>query len=153
MPEWKVGEQQHSNILGHHKDLVYFIWIQEGFTAEPPRNDSGAEFQGNDSVFGPKVRVTGQKSELQAESRSYSGSDPQNPNRMAQKRNPKRVKVLLQKTPLKAFLNPPKVYCFFLPCPLGSCPRAPTLELVVKKVGTIRTRKITGWKNCFWELF
>ena len=41
---------------------LLLIWIQEGFTAEPPRNDSGANFQGNDSGFGPKVRVTGQKS-------------------------------------------------------------------------------------------
>ena len=69
----------------------WFIWIQEGFTAEPPRNDSGADFQGNDSGFGPKVRVTGQKSELQAKSRGCSGADPQNPNRIAQKRNPNRV--------------------------------------------------------------
>ena len=64
--------------------------------------------QGNDSGFGPKVRpkvgVTGhQKSELQ-------WADPQNPNRIAQKRNPNRVEVLLQKTPLEAFLNPAKVF-------------------------------------------
>ena len=91
--------------------IKYFIWIQEGFTAGPLRNDSGANFQGNDSGFGPKVRVTGQKSELQTKSQSYSGADPQNPNRIAQKRNPNRVSVLLQKTPLKAFLNPPKKYC------------------------------------------
>ena len=73
------------------------IWIQEGFTAEPPRNDSGTDFGGNDSGFGPKVRVIGQKSELQTKSQSYSGADPQNPNRIAQKRNPNRVWVLLQK--------------------------------------------------------
>ena len=47
-------------------------WIQKGFTAEPPRNDSGPNFQWNDSGFGPKVRVTGQKSELRAKSQSYS---------------------------------------------------------------------------------
>ena len=48
------------------------MWIQEGFTAEPPRNDSGANFYLNDSGFGPKsqsyrpkIGVTGQKSELQ----------------------------------------------------------------------------------------
>ena len=68
------------------------IWrIQEGFTAEPPRNDSGANFQGNDSGFGPKVRVTSQKSELQTKSLSYSGADPQNPNQIAEKRCPNRV--------------------------------------------------------------
>ena len=71
--------------------MLWFIWTQEGFTAEPPRNDSGADFQGNDSGFGPKVRVTGQKSELQTKSQSYSGADPQNPNQIAQKRNPNRV--------------------------------------------------------------
>ena len=91
---------------------VYLVWIQEGFTAEPPRNDSGADFQGNDSGFGPKVGVTAPKvgvTELQAKSRSYSGADPQNPNRIAQKGNPNRVWALLLKT-LKAFLNPAKVY-------------------------------------------
>ena len=66
-------------------------WIQEGFTVEPPRNDSGANFQRNDSGFGPKVRVTGQKSELQTKSQSYSRGDPQNPNRIVQKRNPNGV--------------------------------------------------------------
>ena len=48
-----------------------------------------------------KVRVTRQKSELQTKSQSYSRADPQNPNRIAQKRPPNRVWVLLQKTPLK----------------------------------------------------
>ena len=41
------------------------IWIQEGFTAEPLRTDSGANFQWNDSDSGPKVGVTDQKSEIQ----------------------------------------------------------------------------------------
>ena len=63
-------------------------WIQEGFTAEPPRNDSGTNFQWSDSGFGPKVGVTGQKSELQTKSQSYSRADPQNPNRIVQKRPP-----------------------------------------------------------------
>ena len=88
--------------------LFQVMWIQEGFTAEPPRNDSGANFHLNDSGFGPKVRVTGQKSGLQAKSQSYSRADPQNPNRIAQKRGPNGVQALLQKTPLKAFLNPDK---------------------------------------------
>ena len=56
------------------------IWIQEGFTAEPPRNDSGANFKWNDSDSGPKVRVTGRKSELQTKSRRYSPkSEPNRP--------------------------------------------------------------------------
>ena len=42
----------------------------------------------NDSDFGPKVRVTGQKSELQAKSQSYRRADPQNPNRIARKKAP-----------------------------------------------------------------
>ena len=42
----------------------------------------GRIFQGNDSSFGPKVRVTGQKSELQTKSQSYNGADPESePNR------------------------------------------------------------------------
>ena len=43
------------------------MWIQEGFTVEPPGIDSGASFQQNDSDSGPKIRVTGRKSELQTE--------------------------------------------------------------------------------------
>ena len=52
----------------------YFIWIQEGFAAEPLRNDSGANFQWNFKRFGfrpesqscrPKVGDTDQKSEIQ----------------------------------------------------------------------------------------
>ena len=59
---------------------VYFIWIQKGFTAEPLRNDSGANFQRNDSDSGPKVRDTGRKSELQTKSRRYSPeSEPNRP--------------------------------------------------------------------------
>ena len=85
------------------------IWIQEGFTAEPPRHDSGADFQEIDSGDGPKARVTGQKSELQTKSQSYNRTDPQNPNRIAQKRPPNGASLLLQKTPFKAFLNPAKV--------------------------------------------
>ena len=68
------------------------MWIQEGFAAEPPRHDSGANFHLNDSGFGPKsqsyrpkVGVTGQKSELQP------GRTPQNPNQIAQKRDPNGV--------------------------------------------------------------
>ena len=70
---------------------AFFRWIQEGFTAEPPRNDSGANFQWNDSDSGPQVRVTARKSELQTKSQSYSWAASQNPNRIAPKRNPNRV--------------------------------------------------------------
>ena len=68
------------------------MWIQEGFTAETLRNDSGAN-------LGEMIRASAQKSELQAKSRR---------NRIAQKRNPNGVQVLLQKTNLKAFLSSPK---------------------------------------------
>ena len=73
--------------------IVYVRWVQEGFTVEPPRNDSEVKFQ----CFGPKVRVTGQKSELQTKSQSYSWGDRQSPNQIAQKRNPNGVEV--QKSP------------------------------------------------------
>ena len=65
-------------------DQECFIWIQEGLTAEPPRNDSGMNFQGNDSGFAPNVRVTSQTSKLQTKNQSYSRGDPQNPHRIAQ---------------------------------------------------------------------
>ena len=53
----------------------------------------GGEFLVNDSGLGPRVRVTGQNSDskLQTKSRGYSRADPQNPNRIAQKRNPNLV--------------------------------------------------------------
>ena len=41
---------------------IHIRWIQEGFTAEPPRNDSGGS---------EMIRVSAQKSELQTKSRSY----------------------------------------------------------------------------------
>ena len=97
------------------KNGSFLIWIQEGFTAEPPRNDSGANFQRNDSDSGSKVRVTGRKSELRTKSRRYSRADPQNLNRIAQKRAPNGVEALLQNPPLKAFLNPPKSFPIFRP--------------------------------------
>ena len=63
-------------------------------------------------IFGEMIPVSAQMSELQAKSRSYSRGDPQNPNRIAQKRKPNGVEVLLQKTPLKAFLNPANKYFY-----------------------------------------
>ena len=72
------------------------------FTVEPPRNVSGANFQWNDSDSGPKVRVTGQKSELRPKSQSYSRADPQNPNRIAQKNGPRiGFRRFYRKPPLK----------------------------------------------------
>ena len=72
------------------------MWIQEGFTAEPPRNDSGANFQGNDSGFGPEVRVTGQKSELQP------GRPPESEQNRPEKGPEWRLGAsTVQKTPLK----------------------------------------------------
>ena len=68
----------HNAIFSHRNS--YLIWIQKGFTAEPLRNDSGANFQRNDSDSGPKVRDTGRKSELQTKSRRYSPeSEPNRP--------------------------------------------------------------------------
>ena len=75
----KLLTSGHSGITFRNSDqkaYVYVRWIQEGFTVEPPRNDSGANFQWNDSGFRPKVRVAVQKSELQTRSRSYSRADP-----------------------------------------------------------------------------
>ena len=52
--------------------MSIFFWIQEGFTAKPPRNDSRASFSGKwfgfrpeSQSYRPKVGVTDQKSELQ----------------------------------------------------------------------------------------
>ena len=59
-------------------------------------------------LFSEMIRIQARKSELQAESRSYgpksqsySWTDPQNPNRISQKRVPNGASALLQKTPLK----------------------------------------------------
>ena len=43
---------------------IGYVWIQERFAAEPSRNDSGANF------LSEMIRVSAQKSELQAKSRS-----------------------------------------------------------------------------------
>ena len=70
----------------------------------------GANFQQNDSDSGPKVRDTGRKSELQTKSRRYSPeSEPNRP-----EKGPEWVQVLLQKTPLKALLNPPNMWTVFI---------------------------------------
>ena len=72
-----------------------------------PRSDSGANFQWNDSGFGPKVRVTGhQKSKLQTKSQSYSRGRPPESKPNRPEKEPEWGLALLQKTPLKAFLNP-----------------------------------------------
>ena len=69
----------------------WFRWIQEGFTVELLRNDSGANFQRNDSDSGPKLRDTSRKSELRTKSQSYSWEDPHSPNQIAKKRAPNGV--------------------------------------------------------------
>ena len=53
--------QSHASPVGPLLIKLCLMRIQEGFAVEPPRNDSGANFHLNDSGFGPKVRVTGQK--------------------------------------------------------------------------------------------
>ena len=60
------------------------MWIQEGFTVEPPRMVRGR-------IFSEIIRIQAQKSELQAKSlscgpklRITAGADPQNPNRITQ---------------------------------------------------------------------
>ena len=71
-------------------------------------------------IFSEMIQIQARKSELQAESRSYGPkseiqrADPQNPKRIAQKRAPHGVQVLLQKPALRAFLNPPKIWGYFL---------------------------------------
>ena len=73
-------EPEGKNAKGKNFRKLRVIWIQKGFTAEPLRNDSGANFQRNDSDSGPKVRDTGRKSELQTKSRRYSPeSEPNRP--------------------------------------------------------------------------
>ena len=56
-------------------------WIQEGFSVEPPRNDSGGEFSVKCFGSGPKARVTGWKSELRTKSPSCSRPPESEPNR------------------------------------------------------------------------
>ena len=79
-------------------------------------------------IFSEMIRIRARKSELQPESRSYgpkvrvySRADPQNPNRIARKRHPNRVLVLLQKTPFKPSWIHPDCKCNFAKLiPLGS---------------------------------
>ena len=64
--------------VGHHTFTAFFTLklAIKGYM----RNDSGANFQRNDSDSGPKVRDTGRKSELQTKSRRYSPeSEPNRP--------------------------------------------------------------------------
>ena len=73
-------------------------------------------------IFSETIRIRARKSELRAESRSYGpqkselqpGQTPkiwtESPRKS--KKAPNGVEVLLQKTPLKAFLNPHKVFEF-----------------------------------------
>ena len=69
-------------------------------------------FQWNDLGFGSRVWITVQKSELQPESRSYSRTEPQYLNQIAPNKYLNGVLVVLQKRVLKAFFNPPDLYCW-----------------------------------------
>ena len=85
---------------------LFVIWIQKGFTAE--------NFQGNDSDSGTKVGVKGRKSELQTKSPRYSPeSEPNRP-----EKGPECGLGASTETPLKALLNPPKLFVLFL-CPIS----------------------------------
>ena len=86
-------------------------WIQEGFTAEPPRNDSG-------SKFGEMIRVSARKSGLRAKSRSYRpkvrapvGRRPESELNRPEK-EPESGLGASTENPLKAFLNPPNIYIY-----------------------------------------
>ena len=72
-------------------------WIQEPFTVEPPRDNSGLILGKLIRSSSPKIRVTRQRSELQANLRRYSLAEPRNPNRIAQNRHPNGASVFLQK--------------------------------------------------------
>ena len=76
---------------GRSLDPQVYINALSGFKEGLLQNPREMIFSGKDSGFGPKVRVTGQKSALQNKSQSYSRGDPQNPNRISQKRNPNGV--------------------------------------------------------------
>ena len=98
-------------------DQTIYVYVLSGFKKallqNPREMIRGRIFREMIRVSARKSELQPRKSDLQAKSRSYNGADPQNPNRISQEGNPNRVWVLLQKTPLKAFLNPVYVY---VPC-------------------------------------
>ena len=79
------------------KNNIQVRWIQKGFIAEASRHDSGVLFrqmirvEAQKSELQAKIRSYRLKSELQTKSQSYNRADPQNLNRIAQKRNRNRV--------------------------------------------------------------
>ena len=86
--------------------------FKKALLQNPPRNDSGSNFQGSDSgsahksqSYRPKVGVTDQKSEIQPERRSKS--EPTRP-----EKEPKWRLGASTESPLKAFLNPDKLKPF-----------------------------------------
>ena len=91
-------------------------WIQEGLLQNPREMIR----QGNDAGFGPKVRVTSQKSELQTKSESYSRGEPQNPNRIAQKRTWMAFRGFYRKPPLKPSFRKILVSVNFFACNSGA---------------------------------
>ena len=59
---WARGSKRSIFLTIENNGLL--SWIQKGFTAEPPRNDSGR-------IVSEMIRIEARKSELQAKSRSY----------------------------------------------------------------------------------
>ena len=107
-----LGPRHHAwgDSAGAWAKYVYIIWIEEGFTAEPPRNDSGG-------IFREMIRVSARKSELQAKSRSDRpkvGVTVGQTARIRTKSPRKGTRIgfrrFCRKPPLKAFLNPANVY-------------------------------------------
>ena len=85
-------------------------------------NALGATLHCNASGFGPRVRAINRKSELQPG--GPPNSEPYHPNRWLNG-----VSILLQKSVLKAFWNPPSLMCYkTLPCPFSSLSFLPKLK-------------------------
>ena len=59
----------------HNQRNIIVIWIQEGFTAEPPETWFGGR------ILSQMIRIQAQNSELQAESRSYGQKSEIQPGR------------------------------------------------------------------------
>ena len=83
------------------RERINLRWIQEHFTAEPLRDDSGlgpkADLQTKNRSYRVKMRVA-------ANLKQTPESEPIHPEKV-----PERVQVVLQKPALKAFLYPPDI--------------------------------------------
>ena len=111
-----------------------FRWIQEGFSAEPLRHDSGPIFREMVRVSPQKSEVTGQKSELQTTSQSCLPGRPQNPTRIGQKG--KRMGVLGASTenPGKAFWSPKTKQFLSAILPSPSCKKMAVSASATEKI-------------------